>query len=292
MALTLSDRVWILAERLYVHAHDTDSFLNLLRGLDIDYPGEVYQSFQHHKAIYLFMSEANYTFPDFMHLVPSYKYIPLLETVVFDSEVRKTQKNKWNYYGEYIKNWYPELLNLLNLAGIRLDVDAQKLDYQEKEEEQSVTTGDFLPDAFGDMFLDYMRKELNECYRSGFYLCAMFLSRKILESAIIRVFEVVFPKLKNKQYDEANHKLWYDKNKGQYHALSILLDNLETNSPKFDEDRKIVTELVSLAKPLKNETNVCVHGDYKVPDQTYIRQWRIPYLLGLTRKVFRKYCRP
>lgn len=292
MALMLSDRVWILAERLYIHAHDPDSFLNLLRGFDIDYPGETYQSLKQSKGLYVFMSEDNYAFADFMRLVPSYKYVPLLEKVFFDSEVRKTQKNNWNYYGEYIRNWYPELLNLLNLAGVKVDVNARTLDYKEKDEERSVTTGDFLPDAFGDMFLDYMRKELNECYRSGFYLCVMFLSRKILESAIIRVFEVVFPKLENKQYNEANHKLWYDKDKGQYQALSILLENLEANSSKFDEDRKLVAELVSLAKPLKNETNVCVHGDYKVPDQRYIQQWRIPYLLGLARKVFRKYCRP
>ena len=132
MALTLSDRVWILAERLYVHAHDTDSFLNLLRGLDIDYPGEVYQWLKTIKEKYLFMSEENYAFADFMHSVPSYKYVPLLETVVFDSEVRKTQKDDWNYYGEYIKNWYPELLNLLNLGGVRVDAGTYKLEYQEK----------------------------------------------------------------------------------------------------------------------------------------------------------------
>ena len=291
IVLTLSNRVWILTERLYIHAHKTEGFLNLLRGLDIDYPGEVYPSFEHYKNLYIFMSEENYAFANFMCLVSSYKYIPLLEKVVFDPEGRKTQKDNWNYYGEYIRNWYPELLGLLNLAGIRLDTDARKLEYQE-EEEKTVAKGDFLPDAFGDMFLDYMRKEVNECYKSGLYLSVMFLSRKILESTIIRVFEVVSPKLVNKQYSEANHKLWYDRNKGRYHSLWMLLENLEKQSHSFQEDRKLIEELVGLSKPLRNETNACVHSDYKVPDETYISQWRIPYLLSLARKVFRKYCNP
>jgi hypothetical protein len=40
MALTLSNRVWILVERLYIYTYQTDGFLNLLRRLEIEYKGE------------------------------------------------------------------------------------------------------------------------------------------------------------------------------------------------------------------------------------------------------------
>ena len=66
--------------------------MNLLRGIDIEYP-ETYQSLKQCKGLYVFMSEENYAFADFMRFVPSYKYLPFLEKVAFDSEVRKTQKD-------------------------------------------------------------------------------------------------------------------------------------------------------------------------------------------------------
>jgi len=132
--------------------------------------------------------------------------------------------------------------------------------------------------------------ELNSCYRNGFYSSVMFLSRKLLESSVIRILEAAFPKLENSQYNESNHAIWYSKNNSQYHSLSTLLKNLEACASEFDEDKRLIIELVNVARPFKNETNVCIHSDYKVPDEVYIRQWRIPYLMGLTRKVFRKYC--
>jgi hypothetical protein len=33
--------------------------------------------------------------------------------------------------------------------------------------------------------------------------------------------------------------------------------------------------LVNLIKPFKDETNSCVHADYKIPDQSSIKPWKI-----------------
>jgi len=287
MAFTLNKRVWVLAERLYIHIYDIpDSFIEFLAKHDIDYPKDNYQNYK----IYVLMSEDDYTFASFMEIVPSYKYLPVLQEIVFDERIKKTVKDNWNYYGEYIRNWYPELIDLLKLAGVQIDSKSKMLSVPEIE--TPITTKDFLPDSFADMFLDYIRKETNECYKNGLYLSAMFLSRKILEAVVIRVFEVVFPKLVNKTYSQENHSLWYNTNRNMYHNFDTLLDNLQDHARDFHEDSDLIMEFISLVRPFKNESNKHVHSDYKIPDEQYVNQWKIPKIVGMARKLYRKYCNP
>lgn len=290
MTLTLNKRVWVLAERLYIHCYNFQHFLKLLKKDEIEYSGETYEKFGTTKGFYTFMSEDDYTFATFMELIPAYKYLSVLEKIIFDIRVKATANDNWNYYGEPIRNWYPELIDLLKLAGIQIGYDSLKLTFPEVE--QPAERKDYLPDGFGDIFLDYIRKEINEAYKSGWYLSVMFLSRKILEVTVVRVFEVVFPKLKNKTYCPENHQLWYDINHGRYHNFETLLDNLKLKAKDFHEDEGLVLEFISLVRPFKDESNKHVHFDYKIPDEQYINQWKIPKIVGLARRLFRKYCNP
>ncbi len=292
MPLILNKRVWVLAERLYIHANGQDEFIELLQTNDIDFSDNNYDELlKYTKPYYTFMSEENYEFADFMELVSSYKYLPLLEKIKFDKNVLKTLSDNWNYFGENVKNWYPDFLGLLHLSGVKSDFKNQTLFYEESQEEEPAS-GDFVSLQFGDVFIDYIRKELNESYASGLMLSAMFLARKILEVVCVRVLEVVFPKLVNKEYNEENHEIWYDKRHGKYHNFEVLLDNLKDNSGSFHEDRELIKEFVSLVKPFKNETNACVHKDYKMPDESYTKQWKIPYILSFAGRLFKKYCNP
>jgi hypothetical protein len=290
MTLALNRRVWVLAERLYIHSYNPDEFLKLLRQHDIDYPGDKYVEFNTTKGRYTFMSQDDFTFASFMDLIPSYKYLPLLQDIAFDPKVESTASDNWNYYGEYIRHWYPNLLDLLQLSGVQVNRETKHLEYPDLEEPPPQQ--DFLPDGFGDHFLDYIRREINECHRNGLHLAVMFLSRKILETVVVRLFEVVFPKLVNKCYSSENHELWYDARRGRYHGFGILLDNLKLKAAAFHEDEGLIREFVSTVKPFKDETNKCVHYDYKTPDERYINEWRIPKLIGLARRLFRKYCNP
>jgi hypothetical protein len=290
MTLTLNKRVWVLAERLYIHCYKPEDFIELLQQDDIEYSSEIYGTFNSTKGLYTFMSEDDYTFASFMELIPSYKYLSLLQKIVFDNKIRMTARDHWNYYGEPIRNWYPELVDLLKLAGVQIDYGAQKLTFPDIE--PTPEKKDFLPDSFGDIFLDYIRKEINECYKNGWYLSVMFLSRKILEVTVVRIFEVVFPKLKNRIYSPDNHQLWYDVNHGRYHNFETLLDNLKLKAKDFDEDCDLVLEFITVVRPFKDESNKHVHYDYKIPDEQYLNQWRIPKIVGLARRLFRKYCNP
>jgi hypothetical protein len=40
MALQLVDRVWMLAERLYIHTHSVEDFLTFLNAFGVVYPGQ------------------------------------------------------------------------------------------------------------------------------------------------------------------------------------------------------------------------------------------------------------
>jgi hypothetical protein len=289
MPLVLNPQVWILAERLYIHCHSPKDFLDYLAGFDISYHGRPYDDWKVTKVEYTFMSEDNAAFAEFMQREPSYKYVRVLQPIVFDECIQGTERDNWNYYGERISKWYPALLNLLHLAGVTVDGPAGTLHYDDAE---PVAGEDFLSAPFNDPFLDHVRKEINEGFDARRYLTAMILSRKLLECTVIRLFEVVFPKMKNGEYSESNHGLWYDKRRGRFHGFDILLENLKDNATPFDEDRDLIREFVSLAKPFKDETNSYAHADYKIPDENAVCAWKIPYVCDMARRMFRKYCNP
>ncbi len=291
MPLILNKRIWIFTERVYIHAHTPQEFLELLQKHEIEYPGEPYEEFEKtYKGIYVFMSEDNLSFSDFMGEVPSYKYLPLLKEIIFDENVLKSTGDGWNYYGENVNKWRPSIVELLTLSDVEVHETAQELIYNEPEE--IAPTGEFVVYDFADPFLDNLRNEINSAHENELFISVMFLARKILETIIVRIFEIVFSKIVSKTYTEENHSLWYDKDRGKYQNFGVLLDNLKDNAGTFDEDKDLILEMVTLVKPFKDETNRCVHSDYKIPDTAYINQWKIPHTLNLARKLFRKYCNP
>jgi hypothetical protein len=290
MPLAIIQRAWVLAERLYIHCHGPDNFLALLKAHGIEYANEAYATFGVVKSRYTFMSEEDYTFAQFMTSVPAFRYLPVLERIVFDETVVKTQGDGWNYYGEPVRGWRPDLLELIRLAGIEVQAAARRLRYEEQAVDRSAAEFDLEP--FGDPFLDHIRGEANKAHAAELYLSVMFASRKLIEVITVRLLEVICPKIVNKVYSEDNHDLWYDKRRNSYKDLDVLLTVLSDRAALFHEDRDMVTEFVGLARPLKNETNACVHRDYRVPDKQYLTSWRIPQTLRIGRRLFRKYCNP
>ncbi|MDD5749292.1 MAG: hypothetical protein PHO91_00695 [Patescibacteria group bacterium] len=290
MSLNLPGIIWVYVERLYIVSYKADKFKMFLKSFDIEYDNDLYRQFTRNKPLYTFMSQEDYTFAQFMQRIPTYKYLRILENVIFDEEIIKTKSDNWNYYGEEIKNWYPNLIELLKLAKVEINYENKKLLY--KEEADNIEMDDFFPETFNDTFIDYIRKEANESYKQQLYLSVMFLSRKILEVTTIRILEIVFPKLKGSNYDQDNHSLWYNSEKNQYHSFNVLIENLKKNSNTFQEDEDVIKELCSLMEPLRKECNRCVHVDYKIPDDKYINSWQIVYTIRLARKLFKKYCSP
>jgi hypothetical protein len=290
MAVNVPKKIWVYVERLFICQYSVKDFKKLLKEFDVIYNNKIYRQFDSTKVLYTFMSEENYAFADFMQTVPKYKYLPILERVVFDSKIIGTKNDGWNYYGEHIKHWYPTVMEMLKISDIKVDRKSQKLVF--KETEYIPSGDDFLPYPFNDPFLDYIRKEINESYKGRLFLSTMFLSRKLLEAIFTRVLEIVFPKLISGKYSESNHNIWYNKTRNSYRDFSELIENAKTSSKSFQEDKDLIEELCAFVKPFKDETNSNVHNDYKIPDENYINQWKTTHIINMARKVYKKYCNP
>jgi len=295
MSLKLNQEIWIYVERLYIHCYGADDFKIFLKKFGIEYDNPLYTNLKaagpsHEIPLYKFMNEPNYDFANFMQTVPTYKYLPILQQIVFDNNIVATRQDGWNYYGESIRNWHPKIIEILRAAGVNIDNNRKKLSISEDEEDFGGP--DFLPYDFNDLFLDYIRKEINESYKNGQLLAVIMLSRKLLEALVIRVFEVVFPKMVKGTYNRDNHKLWYDESKNRYHGLETLLSNLKAKSADFHEDKDLLKELCDTIEGIRIEANKCVHRDYKIPSEEYLKNLKIESAVVTTRKIYKKYCNP
>lgn len=300
MPLQINPEIWNFVERLYIHSYGADKFVIFLKEFDLDYTNQsIYTSMYtegegintnigYHFMAFNTDNDDFFDFYKFMMTVPKYKYLNILEKIIFDEKLINTSRDNWNYYGERIKYWYPKIVDFIKLAEINIDYNTKKLIYQERED--APHPEEFFSYPFGEPFLDYIRKELNECYKNQNYLAVMFLSRKLLETLFIRIFEVTFPKISQGHYNELNHDLWFNKNKNRYHDFDKLIENLILKKMSFHEDAELIEEICNKVKPFKDETNKCVHRDYKVPDVDYVNSWKPSEILSLTRKVYKKYC--
>lgn len=127
MASRLNKRVWVLSERLYIHANGVDGFSCLLDELGLSFKGAAYSRFKTTQGLYGFMSRENYDFAKFFESQPAALRLRFLKRVLFDRRVLETRTDNWNYYGEFINTWYPELLRLLALSGFQVDLRAKSL---------------------------------------------------------------------------------------------------------------------------------------------------------------------
>lgn len=210
MSLIINNQIWQLTEKLYIHCYDTSGFVDFLESYEVKLPDDFYSNFE----IYSFMSTEQNKFVQYMQRVPSYRYIPILEKITFNGKIKNTQRDNWNYYGIYIRHWYPELIKQLKQVGLEIDDTSNKLSFQGSEMDTIQDGSDFLKYNFSDPFLDYIKKEINENHNDRHYLSVMVLSRKLFECLVKRIFEVVFRKYDERGvYNEQNHSLWFNKKK-------------------------------------------------------------------------------
>ncbi len=289
MPLVIKDQTWQLAEKLYIHSYRVEGFIDLLKSHEIVLPDDFYSGFE----VYAFMTTVHNEFARFMQKVPSHRYLSLLKDIIFDGNIRNTQRDNWNYLGVQIKTWYPELLKSLEESHLEISMSEQEIIFSEIISRQIQSNPDFLIYDFNDYFLDYIKKEINEAYNEGHYLAVMILSRKLIECVIFRICEVVFnEKDANGTYNRDNHILWFNLSEGRNLGLDKVLDNLKDNSSRFYGYKDLVEEICLLTRPLKNRINKMVHRDYIIPTKEIVDDEDIPGLCNKLRRLYGKYCNP
>lgn len=295
MSLKLNQEIWMYVERLYIHCYDAEQFVIFLKQHGIEYENPRYEELlktegpSHKKPLYKFMSESNFEFANFIQTIPTYKYLSILQKIVFDEKILQTRKDGWNYYSEPIRSWHPKIIELLRASGVNIDTSNKKLSLPDIEED--FESPDFLPYDFSDLFLDYIRKEINESYNNGQLLAVIVLSRKLLEALVVRVLEVLFPKTAGGQYNKTNHELWYNLNRRRHHGFELLIKNLK-KSEDFHEDRDLVQQTCDAVELIRREANKCVHKDYQIPSEEYLKKLKIEVAVVSARRLYKKYCNP
>lgn len=295
MSIKLNQEIWVYVERIYIHCYGTANFKIFLKKYGIEYDNPHYNDLlssgqSRDIPLYVFMSTPNYDFAHFMQTVPTYKYLSILQQIIFDTDIITTRKDGWNYYGEPIRNWHPKIIEFLKATGINVDITNKKLSATEDDEDFGGP--DFLPYEFNDLFLDYIRKEVNESYSNGQLLAVIMLSRKLLEALIIRICEIVLPKITNGNYSQLNHDVWYNKNKNHYHGLELLLLNLHSRSADFHEDKDLLEQVCDAIDKIRVEANKYVHRDYEIPNEDHLKTLKIELAVVSTRKIYKKYYNP
>lgn len=282
-------KIWRLVEKLYIHCYGVEKFTQFLNSHGVFLPDDFYKSFE----TYSYMSTEQNRFAQIMQgSVKTKRQLSVLQDIIFNEEIKRTQRDNWNYYNVYIKEWYPDLTKQLsNIGDIEINYSQKKIFYKE-DEIKNIQEPDFLVCNFDDPFLDHIKKEIIETYDGGQFVATMIVSRKLIECLILRIFEVVFNKYdKSKQYDKKNHALWYNEKAGRTYDLSVLLKNLKDNASAFHEDEDFIKDICTLINPLRNEMNKITHRDYKIPTKGSVDKWGIPNIFNRLQRLYFKYCR-
>lgn len=279
-------KIWSLLEKLHIHCYGTDGLSDFLKNNSVDIAPDFYSEVE----IYSFMSSDNIRFPEFMEKIPNFKYYKIIKNTIFDGKIRNTQYSSWNYYGIFIKHWYPDLIKLLEKSGITIDNERGEI----IEEEIIITGEDFINYNFSEPLIEDLKKEINECYQRGNFLATTCLCRKLSEVLLIRIAEKIFPK-RNQDgiYIEENHRIWYYRDKGRYQSFERLLENIEEKISSFDEDKEIISEIFARLRIFKEYANKAIHYDFVHPDSVKeLKDTNIDKTLNLLGRCFKKYCNP
>ncbi len=125
--------------------------------------------------------------------------------------------------------------------------------------------------CFKGFFLDLVN-EINDAFDAECYTCTAFLSRKLLESLVISIFQRKFG---NEHFD---YYLYKDSKTGEYRTRAfgkvltkfweIFDDNLFAYSSSFN--RKKIASLKEDMNSLKNDFDVDVHQLNSFADKEYL----------------------
>ena len=191
----------------------------------------------------------------------------------------------WNYFGDFVRDWRPQLIEYLHDNGIIYNEDAKNF---------SQTSGELIPLMvpigqssnlieldFNDLFYDELRDEINKAYQMRLFTSVMLLSRKLFENLIIEILRMKYPLNKS-----GNLEIYYFVNDKKFQTFTILLKNIEERKSDFTADEHLITEIISLIKPFRKGANANAHSIIIVSDEDDISKFVIPRISALLLRLY------
>jgi hypothetical protein len=207
----------------------------------------------------------------------------LLLAILPDSNFNKMDSDKWNCYGENVKDWHNNLIHYLDLCGIKYDPEKRQLisSNEDLDIKRIIANSDLIGIKFEDIFYRNLNQEINKCYKMGAYTSSFILSRKLIENLIIDILRKKFPQ--NKE----NLDIYYRPKDGRFHDLAILLKNLEDKKGEFGIDEESINEFFRLIKPFRTTANSNAHSIIIWGEKENLNKLQIEKMVGLLLKILR-----
>ncbi len=207
----------------------------------------------------------------------------LLLVILPDSKFKEMSYNKWNCWGEDVKDWHENLIHYLEVCGIKFDSEKKQLISSEEELDikKIIARSDLIDIKFEDIFYKNLNQEINKCYRFGAYTASFILSRKLIENLVIDILRKKYPP------NSENIEIYYRTNEGRFQDLSILLKNFEEKKEDFGIDVESIDEFFRLIKPFRPTANSNAHSIIVWGEKESLDKLQIEKMAGLLIKVFR-----
>ena len=209
----------------------------------------------------------------------------VFKDILEHEEVKRDKYNNWNNFGDYIREWRPQLISYLNGNGIEYDEESKTFSLIGGEPIQILTSKRKLPALleieFNEFFYDNLKSEVNSTYRFGLFTSTMFLARKLLENLVIEILRIKYP-----PNIQGNLELYYNARDSRFYDFTILLKNLEERKDDFGVDKDIITEFISSVKPFRPRANSNAHSIIIVSDEDEVLSYNIPKMTALLLKLW------
>lgn len=207
----------------------------------------------------------------------------LLLVLFPDTNFNRMSWDKWNCWGENVKDWHNNLIHYLEICGIKYDSEKKQLISSEEDLDikKIIAKSDLIDTKFEDIFYRNLNQEINKCYKLGAYTSAFILSRKLIENLIIDILRKKFPQ------NQENIDIYYRVNEGRFHDLTILLKNFEQRKKDFGIDEETIDEFFKLIKPFRPSANSNAHSIIVWGEKEALDKLQIEKMAGLLIKVLR-----
>lgn len=204
----------------------------------------------------------------------------IFKDIIENEEVKRDRYSNWNNWGDFIKEWRPQLLSYLRENGIEYDEDNKTFSLIGGEPIQILTSVRKLPKyldiEFNEYFYNNLRDEINSTYKFGMFTSTMFLSRKLLENLVIDILRKKFP-----ASTSGNLDLYFNSTQRRFNDFTILLKNLEDKKEEFGVDKDIVAEFISLIKPFRPRANSNAHSIIIIGNEDDLLKFDVPKMSAL-----------
>ncbi|VVB86201.1 Uncharacterised protein [uncultured archaeon] len=209
----------------------------------------------------------------------------VIKDLLENNEVKKDRTNNWNYFGDFISEWRPQLIEYLRDNGI---------EYNEETKNFILTSGEPIPLIapktqlsnlvdidFQDFFYNKLRDEINTAYRMELFTSVMLLSRKLFENLLIEILRFKYP-----PNQPGNLEIYYVTRDQKFQNFTVLLMNIEDKKDEFTVDKHIVSEIISLIKPFRERANSNAHSIIIISKEDDILKYEIPHISALLLKLY------